>query len=172
MAEKKTLRIVAAFGPSRSKTLLLSEHPDETHDEEGNPLPNARTLILSLKDDRATFVEEQPTPLFRVWYSTKSGVAYCTSVVTNKIYKWNSGKWTSEGFSERPVEVVRFIFGFAADDAKQDQLFLTSKELLFVRQNGTWKTHKLPKARFPFQIHGRSPSEVFIVSVRCSPSLT
>jgi hypothetical protein len=162
MAEKKTLRIVSAFGPSRSKTLLLSEHPDESHDEEGNPRSDARTLILSLNGDRATFLEEQPMSLFRVWYSTKSGVAYCTSMATNKLHKWTAGKWSSEVFSESPVEVVRFIFGFAADDPRHDQLFLVAKELLFVRQSGTWKKHKLPKCRFPFQIHGRSPSEVFI----------
>src|SRR5262245_88818 len=113
MAEKKTLRVVAAFGPSRSKTLLACEHPDETHDEEGHRL-KSRTLMLSLKDDRATFVEEQPMPLFRLWYSTKSGVAYCTSFDTNKLYKWSSGKWSTEVFAERPVKAVPFIFGFAA----------------------------------------------------------
>jgi hypothetical protein len=162
MAKAKPLIIWTAFGPSRDEALLLAAHPDETHDEFGNPRPDRRTLVLALEGNDARFMEEHPAPLARAWYSKGSGVGYCTSVDSRKLYKWQAGKWSEEVFSEAPIDFITFIFGFPGAEPKEDQLFLVASKLLFIRSKGTWKKHSLKGSEFPIQVHGRDPSEVFI----------
>jgi hypothetical protein len=162
MADKKPLRISSAFGPSRDQTLLLAVHPDEEHDRAGNPVPHRRTLILALQGDQAAFVEQRPVPLVRAWYSPLSGVAYCTSVASNKIYKWKSGAWSDEVFSSSVVDFVTFIYGFPEKSANDDQLFLATEKGLFVRTRGVWEHHSLDGEGFAYQIHGRIPTEIFV----------
>jgi hypothetical protein len=162
MPEKSPLRIKAVFGPSRDQSLLLTAHPEESHDKFGKPVPNRRTLVLALKGTVATFREEHPAPLVRAWYSPGSGVAYCTSVATNKLYKWQSGKWSEEVFTDAPVKIVRFIFGLPGTKPEEDQVFLAAADAVFIRTNGTWKRHRVKNETPPYQIHGRKPDEVFI----------
>ena len=161
MDEAVPLRIATAFGPSRDKTLLLAMHPDEAF-ERGKARPDRRTLVLSLKGTKATFQEERPMALVRSWYSTGSGVAYCTGITTNTLYKWQAGKWSDENFSASPAKSVRFIFGLPGATPEDDQLFLASADGLFIRTKGTWTQHSLGGDKTPYQIHGRSPAEVFI----------
>jgi hypothetical protein len=162
MPDRKPLLVHTAFGSSRESTLLLAVHPDEETTPEGDPVPNRRTFVLSLKADVATFVEERPVPLARSWYSVQSGVAYCTSVATNKLYQWHSGKWTEEIFAAASIDFVPFIFGLPGAKPEEDQLFLSTEKGLFIRSQGKWTKHDLLGERFPFQIHGRRSSEVFI----------
>ena len=162
MSKKVPLRLSTAFGPSRDQAVLLAVHPEEEHDDYGKPLPTRRTLILSLKGNVATFREEPSMPLARSWYSAGSGVGYCTSVESNKLYKWQAGKWSEEVFSPTAITFVRFIFGFSGATPEEDQLFLTTPEGVFVRANGAWKRHAVTGQKFAHQIHGRDPSEVYI----------
>ncbi len=162
MAEKVALRLSTAFGPSREHATLLAFHPEEAHDPYGKPIATRRTLVLALKGNAAVFREERPVPLVRSWYSTGSGVGYCTSLATNKIFKCQAGKWSEETFSDTPVKIVRFIFGFAGSTPEADQLFLVSADALFVRTNGVWKRQGLKGQAGPYQIHGREPTEVFV----------
>lgn len=161
MADKKPLRVTTAFGPSRDETLLLTAHPDEQYEGDG-PSARRRTLVLALKGSRATFVEERPVPLVRSWYSRATGTAYCTSVDTNKIHLWRAGRWSEETFASAPVEFVRFIFGIEGPTPQDNQLFLSTRRGLFTRVGNVWSQHKLRGEDAPYQIHGRTPSEVFI----------
>jgi hypothetical protein len=161
---EKTLVLDAAFGPSRDQTLLLTHHPEESHDEYGRARLNVRTLILSLKGNKATFREERPVPLRRAWYSPTSGVAYCASVDSNKLFKWQGGVWSEEVFTDKPVPFVRYLFGIPGEKPEDDQLFLAVSKALFIRSQGLWKRHKLAYEA-PFQIHGRLPTDVYIGSI-------
>ena len=125
-------------------------------------VPGRRTLVLSLKGNIATFQEERPVALMRAWYSSDSGVGYCTGVETNKIFKWQAGKWSEETFADRAEKGMRFIFGLPGDKPEEDQLFMISPDTLFVRAKGVWKRHSLKKQGGAHQIHGRDPGEVFI----------
>lgn len=162
MPDKKPLRISTAFGPSRDKTLLLAVHPDEEHDTAGNPVARRRTLVLALHGDQAVFVEERPVPLTRSWFSPSTGVAYCASVASNRIYKWQSGAWSEEEFSPSAIDFVRFIYGFGGGSPPEDEIFLATRKGLFVRTGGVWKHHPLDGEGFAYQIDGRVRTEVFI----------
>jgi hypothetical protein len=162
MPDKKPLRVSTAFGPSRDQTLLFTAHPDEEHDKNGDPVAKRRTLILALKGNQATFVDEQPVPLVRSWYSATSGAAYCSSVRSNKIHKFSANKWSDEVFASSAPDFVRFIFGLGGDKPEEDQLFLSTTSGLFVRIDNVWAHHDLEGERFPYQSHGRKPSEVFV----------
>jgi hypothetical protein len=164
MAEKTKLVVLGAFGPSRDQALFLAAHPEERSDEQGELRPNHRTLILSLKGDKLTCVDEQPFPLLAAWYSPTTGTAYCASVHTNKIYKWKSGKWSEEIFSDAPVDYPGHIFGLAATVAEDEQLFLSTNKGVFIRNKGNWKRHPLKRSSTPMQIHGRKFEEVYVGS--------
>ena len=162
MADKVPLRLSTAFGPSREQALLLAFLPGESHDKSGKPTSNRRTLVLSLKGDTATFQEERPVALMRAWYSSGSGVGYCTGVETNKIFKWQAGKWSEETFADKAEKGMRSIFGLPGATPEEDELFMVSPEALFVRSKGAWTRHSLKKQEGSYQVHGRDPAEVFI----------
>jgi hypothetical protein len=162
MPDKVALRLSTAFGPSREHATLLAFHPEEAHDQYGKPITTRRTIVLSLKGSSAVFREERPVPLVRSWYSAGSGVGYCTSLATTKLFKWQAGKWSDETFSDTPVKIVRFIFGLSGSTPEADQLFLVSADALFIRSSGIWKRHSLRGQAGPYQIHGRGPADIFI----------
>lgn len=163
MGDKKPLRISTAFGPSLDQTLLMAVHPDEEFDGD-EASSTRRTLILALQGDRAVFREEAPMPLTRAWYSAASGVAYIASVETNKLYKWKAGKWSDEVFTDAPVRFITYVFGIGADAPEDDQLFLCARDRLFIRSRAGWTNWKMPEDGLPFQVHGRSPTAVFIAA--------
>lgn len=162
MGDSKPLRITGAFGPSRDQALLLAAHPDEEHTPGGAIVPKRRTLVLSLAGSTATFVEERPQPLVRAWYSRGSGVAYCSSVASNKLHLLRAGKWSEEVFSPTPVDVVMFLFGIDGPTPEEDQVFLSTPRGLYARVGNKWTHHPLGGSGHANQIHGRKPSEVFI----------
>lgn len=162
MPDKKALRVSTAFGASRDEALLLAVHPDEEHDPSGDPMPHRRTLILALKGAEARFIEERPVPLVRSWFSRGSGTAYCSSIATNKLYRWHAGRWSEEVFTTTEIDFVLFIFGLEGPTPQADQLFLSTERGLFVRIGNVWSHHKLRGEDAPYQIHGRTPSEIFI----------
>jgi hypothetical protein len=161
MPEKKPLRISTAFGPSRDQAVVLAVHPDEEHAPGGKPRPDRRTFVLRLEGNRAVLVETRPLPLVRSWYSTGSGVGYCSSVASDKLYKWQAGRWSEEVFHDKPVQFVRFVFGFPGPTPDADLLFLAAREGVFVRDARGWRLLK-QAAGFPLQVHGRASTEVFV----------
>jgi hypothetical protein len=161
MSDRRVLRILTAFGPSRTDTLLLASHPSEEH-AKGKPVPNRRTLVLRLQGTQAVFVDELPMALARSWYSTGSEVAYCAGVQTGTLHKYHQGSWSEEQFSATPVDFVRSMFGFAGATPAKDQLFLSTGNAVHIRTDGVWKRHALAGEKFSFQIHGRDSSDVYI----------
>lgn len=160
MSEPKPLTLVTAFGPSLERAVLLAAHPDEQFRPDGNPAADRRSLVLRLDAERAVVESEVSVPLVRSWYSG-GGTGYCSTIDSNVLWKWEQGRWSTEEFSERRVDMIRHIFGFAGDRPEDDELWMCTKGALFHRAAGTWTRQDLAQ-RFPYQIHGRSSSEVYI----------
>jgi hypothetical protein len=164
MPVAKTLRVNTAFGESLGQTLLLAAHPDETHDANGDPLPNARTLVLALQGDRAVFREQLDLPLVRSFYSS-SGVAYCGSVQRGTVHKWQAGRWSAEAFSSAPVDFVRYVFVVPGIVPDEDVVFIATPDRVFVRDGGRWTDHR---AEYPLQMDGTRKDQVFVGSPELS----
>ena len=161
MPSAKTLVVQTAFGKSLGETLLLALHPDESHDDNGDPLPNARTIVLELRGDKAVFREELPIPLYRSWYST-SGAAYCSSVESGALHRWQGGTWSSELFSKKSIDFVSYVYGVPGKKPDADTLFVATEKHLFVRQAGKWLRKRVPGEGFPYQMTGTQPNEVYV----------
>ena len=160
MSEPKPLTLVTAFGPSLERAVLLAAHPDERYRRDGNPVADRRSLVLRLDGERAVVEEELGVPLVRSWYSS-SGVGYCSTHESNLLWKWEQGRWSTEEFSDRRVDMIRHVFGFAGARPEDDELWMCTEGALLHRVAGTWTRHEVTQ-RFPYQIHGLSPSEVYI----------
>ena len=160
MSEPKPLTLVTAFGPSLERAVLLAAHPDEQFRPDGNPIADRRSLVLRLDGERAVVVDEVLAPLVRSWYSS-SGAGYCSTIDSNLLWRWEGGRWSTEQFSERRVDMIRHVFGFAGKQPADDELWMCTKGALFHRAHQTWTRHELTQ-RFPYQIHGRSASELYI----------
>lgn len=159
MPSAKPLTVTTAFGKSLKETVLLAVHPDESHDEEGEPIPSARTFVLELKGDSATIREELPFHLVSSWYST-SGAAYCGAVASGTLHQWHAGKWSELVFSSKNVEVVNYVFGVAGKTPGDDTLFLASPERIFVREAQKWLNKRGPNGAH--QIDGLTADQVYI----------
>lgn len=161
MSTSKTLSVKFAFGPDLANTFLLSAHPDETHDEQGDPLADQRTLVLKLQGTRAVLHEILPFPLVRAGYSA-SGAAYCGSVNSGTVHVWHAGHWTKETFSTKPVPFVRYVFAVPGRTPVEDTVFLATEHHVHIRQRGKWTSKRVPGEGLPYQMHGERPDEVFI----------
>lgn len=162
MSSRVPLRIDSAFGASLGSTLLLSSHPEESHDDNGDPRPDARTLVLALRGNRASFVNELQTPALRSWYSTGSQTAYCGSVDSNAIHLYHGGRWTRQSFSDKPVDYIRYVYGWAGTTPESDTVMLATQDSLFVRLGGAWKQYQVPGEGFPLQMVGTSPQQIYV----------
>ncbi len=161
MTDPKPLRILDAFGPDLEHATLVAVHPDETHDANGDPVAERRTLLLSLSGDAATFVEQVPLALTQCWTSA-NGTVYFGKVGSNALSVRSGGEWHEEIFSDDPVGYVRFLWGMSGATPREDRLFISSMDGVFIRSADGWVRHDAPGEGFPHQIHGRKPDEVYI----------
>lgn len=161
MPAAKRLVVSCAFGASLKETVLLARHPDESHDEQGHPLPDARTLVLALEGKRAVFRDVVPAPLISASYST-SGTAYCGSLHRRVLYTWRAGRWSEETFSDKPVAVARYVYAFPGSKPEDDTVFVAGDKRVFVRQRNKWQSKRVPGEAQPYQIEGSRADQVFV----------
>jgi len=161
MPSAKPLNIETAFGPSLRETLLLASHPDESHDAQGGPRPDRRTLVLKLDGKRAVYHEQLSKPLSRSWYSA-SGVAYCSAGTNRSIYKYAAGRWTEEAFSDAPGDFISSVFAVPGQTPESDTVFLARQNQIFIRQGGSWQSKRAPGDAAPWQMDGTRGDQVYI----------
>jgi hypothetical protein len=160
-ASAKPLIIRSVFGTSLANAVFVACQPDEAYDRGGSPVPGSRTLLLRLRGQRLTYFDEVPFNIVTTFLSA-SGVAYCGSVQSGTLYKWQSGQWSEEVFSKKPVEVIRCIFAVPGKTPEEDTVFLATPKQIFIRQGGNWKGLRAPGEGFPFQMDGSRADQVFI----------
>jgi hypothetical protein len=89
-------------------------------------------------------------------------MAYCGSVERGTIHKWCKGQWEVETFCTHPVEFVRYVYVWPGLTPAEDNVFLATREDVFVRQNGTWRRERVPGEGFPLQMEGSRADQIFI----------
>lgn len=163
MSTRMPLQAFSAFGTSLEDTIILAGHPDERLRPDGGHVPDARTLLLRLDGDKAVYVGEYAFPLIRSWMS-RNGTVYCTGVHTDRIFVGRNGAWSGETFSQSKVKAVNSLFGISAEEASEDQLYMTTSDsVFFTRIRGNWSRHVPPKeVTLLCSPHGRKPSEIYV----------
>lgn len=158
MSDAKELQILTAFGASIDTAMIIAVHPDERAAEP----KNHRSIVLKITNGSVQVVETLSQPIYVSWLST-SGAAYCPTHNGQVVIRTN-GAWEREQVCDRDV---RFgdVFGFCGAVPRDDIVFVSSDESLFIRTEGVWKEHAMPQTvEIVRRIHGLSQDQVYITT--------